>query len=75
MTATSRRRPASRCCLQRARVDVHGLLVVAHPVVEDGDGVQHGDRVQRHLFDFSKSVCARRRSARPAAYAPCTPMR
>ena len=60
--------------LQRARVDVHGLRVVAHAVVEDGDGVQHRDRVRRHA-SFSNSACERRRSARPVAYSPCTPSR
>ena len=51
--------------LQRDRVDVLGLLVVAHSVIERGDTVPRGERVQRHFFSFSKSVSAWRRSARP----------
>ncbi len=31
--------------LQRTIIDMYGLRVVAHPVVEDGDGIERGQRV------------------------------
>jgi hypothetical protein len=42
--------------LQRAVVDMYGLRIVAHPVVEDGDGVERRQRVVGQVDVFERST-------------------
>ena len=44
-------------CLERALEQVLRLGVIAHAIVGDGNAVERGQRVLRHLLLFEQALC------------------